>query len=119
MKYSLLFAAVLINATTSASADAYLGTCYFETKGKILVDGECDVFFEEGSEDFAFFARDVKKGNKEYAVKLTTKSGGTGDAVMKDVSRENSKEKSLGTLTRDGRCWTNANVKLCTSEPYK
>lgn len=86
--------------------------CYFEIGGKVIIDGICNVFSEEGD----LFMNDLEKSG--YEVILTM--GSNGDFMYWNKTPANTdanKYEEIPSVRRIGSCWISQSAKACLGEP--
>ncbi|MCG3268261.1 hypothetical protein [Yoonia sp. I 8.24] len=110
MIYRFLTAMTFVCVASTASADAYFGTCHVEIDNATIAQGSCDVFVDEDTGDFTVYPYPAEEGDPEYGIAVYV---GTGEAILKEVSNPDSDERPLGTLTQDAHCWTNDTARVC------
>lgn len=108
-KPPLLIFATFASLVMALPAQARPAKCLIEVEGNAYVDGPCD--FRKLSGDNGSFQITGETG-KHFAY-VYVEGDRTAAAHWNGILGENRAHNPLGTLTRDGACWSNATAKLC------
>lgn len=108
-KPSLLIFATFAAAIVALPALARPAKCLIEVEGKAYVDGPCD--FRPLSGGGGSFQITGESG-KHFAY-VYVEGDGKASAHWNGILGESRAHDPLGTLARDGACWSNATAKLC------
>jgi len=111
----MLFATAAILTVAVSQATAFQGRCLLEVNSKKYINGPCDivVFDKDGS---FMIGTDEKRGYFAYVnLDDSPKAGApqTADGFWNEEPGVTRADSRLGTLTRDGACWSNQTAKVC------
>ena len=104
----LIFASFAIEIM-ALPAQARPAKCLLQVEGKTYIDGPCN--FEPSRKGDGSFQITGESG-KHFAY-VYVEGDRTAAAHWNGILGENRAHDPLGTLTRDGACWSNATAKLC------
>jgi hypothetical protein len=108
LSVSLLF---LLGAMSSALA--FKGECVLQVKGASYLDGPCDIIMEK---DGSFQVTTVK--GRLYFAYVNLEGDGTANGSWNGtIPGATHAHDNLGTLTRQGGCWTNDQARICAWKP--
>ncbi|MCL3882676.1 hypothetical protein [Marivita sp. GX14005] len=108
-RLSLFFVASTLSIAIGATAQARPAKCLLEVQGKTFIDGSCE-FHTLSSNDGSF---QITGANGMHFAYLYVEGDGKASAYWNGEIGENRAHDPLGTLTRDGACWSNTTAKLC------
>ncbi|HMN72424.1 MAG TPA: hypothetical protein PKA55_11220 [Rhodoblastus sp.] len=95
--------------TAGALAASRPALCTLVVKGKTYIDGQCQF---DADPDGSF-----RINGKDYFAYVNANPGGkTAEASWNADPRSTHAHASLGTLTRKGACWENANARICARD---
>lgn len=94
-------------ADKGVSANFKPGRCLLEVDGRRYISGACRIDMEKGG---SFQIYDLKKRGYFAYVDV---NGSTAEGYWNEEPGANHAHSPLGTLTRDGACWTNDRAKVC------
>jgi len=98
-------AAVLIIAT--AQAVAFQGKCLLEVNGHAYIKGPCDIDVDKGG------SFDIGTAAQTTYFAHVDVDGQTAEGLWNEEPGATHAHTPLGTLTRDGACWSNQTAKVC------
>jgi hypothetical protein len=108
---TLIAAAVVLPSAAGASP----GSCFLSVDGRVYLDGPCTVNIgKDGS--FTVGVSDAKR-SRYFAYVNVDAATKKADASWNGVEAESHAHDPLGTLSRDGGCWSNARAKVCAWKP--
>lgn len=107
MLYRVFAAAFLI---ASGPAFAASGECLLEVKGRVYIDGACDIRLERGG---SFTISD----RQYFATVLIDTDQGEASGHWNETPGAGHAHTRLGTLARQGACWVNRDAKVCAWKP--
>ncbi|MGH9818644.1 MAG: hypothetical protein ACRD43_00640 [Pyrinomonadaceae bacterium] len=90
-----------------ASLDLKPGRCLLEIDGRKYISGPCRI---EMDKDGSF--RIYENRQKGYFAYVTIVPGGA-EGYWNETRQSTHAHSSLGSLARDGACWTNDHAKVC------
>lgn len=99
------FWAVLVLVGLTGAANAF--TCRLEVAGRVFMDGSCQ-YEEDQDGSFRFFGEDPR-----MFVYVNMNGDGTAQGYWPGPDGGTHAHDNLGTLRRDGACWTNDQVAAC------
>ena len=83
--------------------------CRLEVRGQQIMSGACSADFDrDGSASF-----EREDAGTKVSVSIFPERKATATGLLSVYRGDNSSYDDLGTLHRDGHCWTNAFVKAC------
>jgi len=101
--------AMTLGILAASMVEAKPAKCLLSIEGEIYIDGVCD--FEPLSGTGGDFR--ITGPKARYFAYLYVESQGIGDGHWNGAIGESRAHTPLGTLKRDGACWTNDTAKLC------
>ncbi len=87
----------------------YVGKCLLEVKNVPKLFGSCNV--TEGADGGMTLGMDERKVT--YFATVMASGNGEADGYWNGTKGAGHAHDSLGTLKRKGRCWENANARVC------
>jgi len=113
MRTLIATAAILTVAVTQAAA--FQGTCLLEVNGHAYIKGPCniDVMSKDGS--FSIGTDEERDYFAYVNLDEPPKAGAqqTADGFWNEEPGVSHAHSPLGSLTRDGACWSNQTAKIC------
>jgi len=91
------------------SALTIRGECFLEVEGETHIDGPCDIDMEKGG---SFMMSELRRHPMFVMVNIHEDEG-TVTANWNGPERERHAHGQLGTVTRSGGCWKNADTRIC------
>ena len=102
-----LFSAAAILTVAVTQAAAFQGKCLLEVNGHAYIKGPCKVDVEKGG---GFY---VSTGAPMIYFARVGVDGQTAEGFWNEEPGATHAHSPLGTLTRDGACWSNKDAKVC------
>ena len=96
---------------TEVESTDFVGKCLFEVNGQTYINGECDVALKPDGSFFMGAGHDV---SPRYFVYINTVSPNQASGNWNGREMESHAGEPLGNLVRNGDCWQNETVKVCT-----
>ena len=104
--------AVLVTATAQAAAAQ--GKCLLEVNGHAYIKGACKIeVSKDGSFDIGTGGQSAYFAYVNLDEPLQARARQTAEGFWNGEHGESHAHTPLGTLTRDGACWSNQTAKVC------
>lgn len=107
MRYALPVFALIVLSTAANAATA---DCLIRIEGKTYVQGACPIYLNGST---IMVGSDGEGRASPYFAYIDENPDGTADGRWNETPRSTHAQTDLGTLKREGSCWTNATAKIC------
>ncbi len=106
--------AALVASLFSTPLSAKTGKCLLQVGGHTYLKGRCDINMEGGGDFMISTPEGVNPTYFAY-VNLDKSAPGTATAAWNGKDAESHAGDDLGTVTRNGACWSNAQASICAT----
>lgn len=104
-----LLAAFVGLCCAASAAHAFKGQCVLDVKGVSYINGPCDILIEPGG---SFEIDELRRG-PHYFAQVDMEDDGTASGHWNANRDYDHAQTYLGTVVRQGACWTNDTTKIC------
>src|SRR4051794_6236560 len=108
-----LIAAAMILSVGAAHASP--GDCFLRVSSRTYLNGPCNIILSPGG-SFSIGAGEHKRSRYFASVEVDPNQG-KARGFWNGVEAAGHAQEELGTLVRQGGCWTNAGAKVCAWRP--